>query len=590
MTTKKLTALVNTTIKQLTIDSTNILEPKQKFSLDEGDELRINSYESAADDHWKLALTSPVNGVTKWFAYKPDVEISGTVLDKIKNINIEFPHIGVYHRPNDQDRESAGSGRGIFPCGGKSPCAEQDNRSEKIYLPFVMATRRQTDVMARQAYLLLPETIRQDTAFLIADRLIQSPEEYIPYIEQKKQVVLIGSFMGLKEGITSLEDYQNSNSDNQLLRAFHNMELRQLEYSIDLVKSLNKPIIDIVFAIGDSPSKYADEFRSKIMEKRLHKLLVSRGLAHLKRPLTWGADDTTLRAFARRLSNLNLKVITANSQAKHHYDGYKTTEEIVNLITQELGITIVNDDNWDAQVFIFDRHPQASYRFGADFNDTNQKALDQKIANQLKTLPTTQQRKTIIIDGRNPNGAFNSLCIPPSDKFLAFGSWGTFGNVCAQTLAMAKILHFTDQPNKLAIQRQLLLEAVAHDVFIIGYEAAQSSNSPLRKRLTEKGGRYLHKESENQRYKDDEEVQKTYQEINRFVNEQMSKLMPEMASNQLVVVPQLWRTFESQVFVNEGELSFAGVYHQDLPSATFNPFEAVKNVKKFGLDELLQEF
>jgi hypothetical protein len=108
--------------------------------------------------------------------------------------------------------------------------------------------------------------------------------------------------------------------------------------------------------------------------------------------------------------------------------------------------------------------------------------------------------------------------------------------------------------------------------------------------LTKTGGRYLHKECKDQRYKDDKEVQKTYQEINRFVNEQMSKLMPEMASNQLVVVPQLWRTFESQVFVNEGELSFAGVYHQDLPSATFNPFEAVKNVKKFGLDELLQEF
>ncbi|NCS29420.1 MAG: DUF4127 family protein [Microcystis aeruginosa F13-15] len=585
MTNQKLKALVNTVIKQSTLDGSQITDPTQKFSLIAGGELEINSYQSAANNHWQLTLTTPVNGVTKWFAYKPHLEILTTALDKIKTINAEFPNIGVYHRSNDQDRESAGSGRGIFPSGN-----EPDHRSETTYLPFVMATRRQTDMMARQAYLLLPESIRKETAFKISDRLIQSPEEYIPYIEQKKQVVLIGSFMGLKQEITSLGDYQNSNSDNQLLRAFHNMELRQLEYSIDLVKSLNKPIIDIVFAIGDSPSKYADEFRSEIMEKRLHQLLGSRGLAHLKRPLTWGADDTTLRAFARQLPNLKLKVITANSQAKHHYDGYRTTEEIVKYITQELGITIVNDDNWDAQVFIFDRHPQASYHFGDNFNDTNQKALDQKIANQLKALPTNQQSKTIIIDGRNPNGAFNSLCIPPSDKFLAFGGWGTFGNVCAQTLAMAKILHFTDKPNKLAIQRQLLLEAVAHDVFIIGYEAAQSSNSPLRKRLAEIGGRYLHKECKDQRYKDDKEVQKTYQQINRFVNEQMSKLIPEMGSTQLVVVPQLWRTFESQVFVNGGELSVAGVYHQDLPSATFNPFQAVKNVKKFGLDELLQEF
>jgi hypothetical protein len=76
MTTEILKALVSTVIKQSTIDSTKITDPKQKFSLDAGDEVEINSYESAADNHWKLALTSPVNGVTQWFAYKPHVTIS----------------------------------------------------------------------------------------------------------------------------------------------------------------------------------------------------------------------------------------------------------------------------------------------------------------------------------------------------------------------------------------------------------------------------------------------------------------------------------------------------------------------------------
>jgi hypothetical protein len=93
MTTEKVKAIVNTVIKQSTIDSTKITDPKQKFSLNAGSELEINSYKSATNDHWELELTSPVNQVTKWFAYKPDVEISGTVLDKIKNINIEFPNI-----------------------------------------------------------------------------------------------------------------------------------------------------------------------------------------------------------------------------------------------------------------------------------------------------------------------------------------------------------------------------------------------------------------------------------------------------------------------------------------------------------------
>jgi hypothetical protein len=582
----KIKAITDTVIKHLPVDSKQLSE-SQKFSWYSGSELEINSYTLAPENHWELELKLPREGVSKWFAYQPHVEILGTVLDTIKKINTEFPSIGVYHRPNDQDRESAGSGRGIFPCGGKSPCAEQDNRSEKIYLPFVMATRRQTDAMVRQAYLLLPEPIRQDTAFLIADRLIQSPEAYIPYIQQKKNVVLIGSFMGLDKEIANLEQYKQKT----LLKAFHDMEIRQLEYSIDLVKSLDKAVIDVVCAIGDSPSPYADKFRSEVMEKRLHELLKSHGLGNLARPLTWGADDTTLKAFARQLPNLKLKVIQANSKAKHHYDAYQTTEKIVEWVTDELGITKVEDDSFDAQVFIFDRHPNAPSDFNAPFSldDPTQKAFDQDFAKRLKALPENQQAKTIIIDGRNPNGAFNSLCIPPSDKFLGFGSWGTFGNVCAQTLAMAKILHFSDKPNKLAIQRQLLLEAVAHDIFIIGYADAQNQNSALRKRLAAKGLRYIHKEDSSQRYQDVNEVQKVYQEVTAFVSERMAALMPEIGNTKFAVVPQLWRMFESQVYASDGELSVAGVYREDLPSETFDPFQSAKNVKKFGLDELIHE-
>ena len=69
----------------------------------------------------------------------------------------------------------------------------------------------------------------------------------------------------------------------------------------------------------------------------------------------------------------------------------------------------------------------------------------------------------------------------------------------------------------------------------------------------------------------------------------MSVLMPKLSSTKLVVVPQLWRMFESQVYISDGDLSVAGVYREDLPSAIFNPFKAVKNVKKFGLDELVNE-
>ena len=52
MTTQKLKALVNTVIKQSTLDSSQITDLTQKFSLTAGDELEINNYKSADNNHW----------------------------------------------------------------------------------------------------------------------------------------------------------------------------------------------------------------------------------------------------------------------------------------------------------------------------------------------------------------------------------------------------------------------------------------------------------------------------------------------------------------------------------------------------------
>lgn len=76
MATYQLKALVNTTIKQSTIDSSKITDPSQKFSLISGSKLAINHYKSAPNNHWELELTSPINGVKKWFAYIPHVILS----------------------------------------------------------------------------------------------------------------------------------------------------------------------------------------------------------------------------------------------------------------------------------------------------------------------------------------------------------------------------------------------------------------------------------------------------------------------------------------------------------------------------------
>lgn len=139
------------------------------------------------------------------------------------------------------------------------------------------------------------------------------------------------------------------------------------------------------------------------------------------------------------------------------------------------------------------------------------------------------------------------------------------------------------------------LEAIAHDVFIIGYAEAQKQDSQLKQWQTRKGlkGQYIHKESSSQRYKDANEVQQIYQQINVFLNERMSTMMPVIGNTRLTVVPQLWRTFESQVFTSDGESSIAGVYrtyNDETLDKTFNPFKATNNMKKFGLDELINEF
>ncbi len=54
MTTQKLKALVNTVIKQSTLDSSQITDLTQKFSLTAGDKIEINDYKSADNNHWEL--------------------------------------------------------------------------------------------------------------------------------------------------------------------------------------------------------------------------------------------------------------------------------------------------------------------------------------------------------------------------------------------------------------------------------------------------------------------------------------------------------------------------------------------------------
>lgn len=272
----------------------------------------------------------------------------------------------------------------------------------------------------------------------------------------------------------------------------------------------------------------------------------------------------------------------ANANAPHHYDANRTTADIVQRTLTTLNLTEATDDRFAAQVFVFDRHPEASADFNQYFppDDPKQAQFDQQFRQRMQASATRQPAKTIIIDGKNPNEALNIACLPTSDRYLAFGSWGTFANTCGQTLAIAKLLLYAKNP---AAQRQLLLEAIAHDVFCIGYAAAQDQNSPLRQALRQQGLNYLHKDPPAYQL---EEIPQVFSALNIFVDQQMQTHMPSRKKTEFVVIPQLWRIFESQVLLKEGSLSVAGVYRQDLPPKTFNPFTQIPEVKALALKDL----
>lgn len=516
------------------------------------------------------------------------------VLEQIRGLNREFPAIGIYQRPNDQDRQSAGSGFGIYPCRGKLPCAEMalglDPRSESVYLPFVMATRRQTDGLVRQAYWLLPAQVRRRTAFVIADRLLQFPEAYLPYLRQRSQVVLIGSFFGIG-AIQNSQDYE-ATDDGTGTRSFHRMQLRQLEYSIALIRSLNKPIVDIVYGMGDSLSDYALVVRDRLRQESTT-ILRKAGMPAGRFSLEWGADELVFKAFARQLPSFAVQLVMANPEARHHYDANRTTAEILRRTLAGLNLQEFTPQGRAAgsvnpvRVYVFDRHPQAPSNFNQPFSpqDGEQAQFDQAFGQQLAALSPAQQARAVIIDGRNPNGALNPDSMPLSDQYLAFGSWGTFANVCGQTLGMAKLLLFAQRP---AVQRQLLLEAIAHDIFCIGYATAQNPGSPFRQALVDAGLRYLHKDSPGSDLAYDlAEMVGVFGVMNAFVNQQMRLYLPHLRGAEFVVTPQLWRTFEAQVLLRDGSLPVGGVFRKDLPAPTFDPRARIPQIIPFTLQTLM---
>lgn len=549
MAIERIIALVNTVIKQSTLDSSLIIDPLKKFTLAAGSELEINSSISSDNNHWQLELTTPINGVTQWFAYMPHVKIAAVnsitddILAEIKS-NTSF---NVYHQPTAQDVEGLG-----IPSNGR------DNRSERICPVYVLSPRRQTDSLVRQLLALLPT---RDTAFIVAERFVQYPEDYLPIVSQFQQAILIQSFVGIG----------NASSYPDWAKKRHAMETWRIEQSIRLLQSKNIKIISVVCAMGDSPSLDAPTVRTAI-QTNLHALLDRYSLSALKKPVTWGADELVAMAMAQTLPLAKVKINIANNDTKLHYDANKKPSEVIAEKLPVIGLEETRDDDWDFEVAVLTRRKNGST---SDYqtNDTEQATLDKDFLEQYRSYSVDKLRKLVIVDARLFNGAWNADSVLQSCDLLSFGSWGTFGNCFGSTLAAAKILL---NAKNLMAQKQLYLEAVAHDVFANGYKEAQrksESNSFAAKLLRDENIVFNH----SQGYPTEAITQKVFSALNRHVNDRMKTFFPQpecFEERILQFTPQLWRTFESEVHIwprLDKEIHRVGVYRTDLISTVFNP-------------------
>ncbi|NET49615.1 MAG: hypothetical protein F6K09_13025, partial [Merismopedia sp. SIO2A8] len=133
--------------------------------------------------------------------------------------------------------------------------------------------------------------------------------------------------------------------------------------------------------------------------------------------------------------------------------------------------------------------------------------------------------------------------------------------VVGATLAIAKILFFAKNP---LAQKQLYLEAVAHDVFANGYAEAQRGE--LKERLAKAGIKFEHFDG----YGTYKETTKVFEILNKFVNKRMSEHFKDtncLEGKELRFTPQLWRTFESEVHLKPPlleKIDQVGVFREDL--------------------------
>ncbi len=463
-------------------------------------------------------------------------------------------------QPTPQDEE----GRGIWPLRD-----QPDGRSEAVYPPFVLGPRRQTDQMVRQLYMLLPADLRRSTAVIITDRLMQNPEAYLPYLRSRPKVVIWGNFVGIGQATV----------DEPWFTRRHRQELEMGQWAIQMAQALGREVIAVRYTMGDSISPYSDTVRRRL-QGQLDEMLTQQGLAALVAPISWGADEMAPLAMAALLPPLRVRVTLETDDCRHHWDGGKTTAEVLRSKLAEAGLIWVPDGSpFDFEVLVL---TNVEGEDGIFPDVTRQRALDEQTLSPFLSYNQEQQSKLVIIDARMFNGSWDRLSALPVCDVLAYGGWGTLANKAGLTLAAAKILFYAQNP---AARQQLYLEAVAHDVFANGYRHGRDMLIP---RLAQQGIEFDHWGG----YTLPEQVTTVFAALNQLVSAEMSAHFAAagcMAGRTVRLTPQLWRTFESEAHllpVQPGQVDVVGVYRRDLDPAVFDP-TAGTGLRRFTLDDLV---
>lgn len=353
-----------------------------------------------------------------------------------------------------------------------------------------------------------------------------------------------------------------------------------------LVHALGRAVDDVVYAMGDSSTSFGLSVRQQL-QTRMHRILEAAGLSTADKALGWGADETATIALSRHLPTWDVRVAVENPDAQHHYDGMRTTSEI---LAEKLPVLRLHDVGDAAvptefEVAVLTRRPGGTAN-DYQANDAAQASLDDSFLAPFKNYDANGRRKLAIVDARIFNGAWDKRSALPHCDYLAFGSWGTFGNVLGSTLAAARIMNAygTD-----AVRRQLYLEAVAHDVFANGFAEAQRGDLRNMVEAQLGAGTWSHWAG----YTDVATTVAVFDILNGLVS---TKMQSHFAGSGCVdnrsfrFTPQLWRTFESEVHLWDpaaGEVFAPGVYRPDLPADTFDP--TLGRPERLSLQDLIDE-